>query len=170
MAPRNRHGRVFAGCRHQREDRWGAKLGSARGWKLFSVRNLEPLQMCSSVPNGVYVFFLCLNNGREWLKGCEKPVYFKVRVETDIGTDVSYVRGSSLPAYSWRVLWTQKSLPENPDEEVKSLELAHRLRGLLALKRVRIAGIWENTAEEKVWSRMFSAMRNKTKVLDFRPL
>lgn len=59
-------------------------------------------------------FFMCLNNGREWLKGCEKPVYFKVRVETDIGRDVSYVRGSVLASLSLTCAVNTKASPRKP--------------------------------------------------------
>lgn len=62
----------------------------------------------------VSFFFMCLNNSHEWLKGCEKPVYFKVRVETDICGDVSYVRGSVLASLFLTCAVNTKASPRKP--------------------------------------------------------
>lgn len=74
--------------------------------------------------------FLCLNKDRKWLKGCEKPVYFKVRVETDTGRDASCVKGPAVCRLFLDVCREyKKPLQEMWDEEVRSLFLAHCLWG-----------------------------------------
>lgn len=124
----NRHSWVFAGCLLQWEDGWAAKLRSDHRCKLFSEEFRAPLKCVALwvISIGIHLFFVF--EQRLWMtKRVWKPVYFKVRVETDMGRGVSCV--GCLPASPWHVLWIQKPPQEMWAEEVKSLYLVHHLWG-----------------------------------------
>lgn len=140
----NRQGWVFAGCLHQGEDRWGAKLRSAHRWTLFFLRNAEPRQIRSPASYFIGMYpFLCLNKDREWLKGCEKPAYFKVRVETDTGRDVSCVKGPGVCQLILDRCCEYNSPPPPQKVRWRGEEFISRPLSLrpLALKHVRIVSI-----------------------------
>lgn len=86
-------------------------------------------QLCELFPSA-RILFLCLNKDGEWLKGCEKPVFFLGACWNGYRWRcVTCQRAWCLPSYPWRLLWIRKPFQEMWDEEVKGLDLVHRLWG-----------------------------------------